>query len=77
MKYHVLSLRPGMHRGGRANQAHAEYVAGDHTPDQFRDLVGDPNIVVITGGERLTHAHVEEMEAAVAKAEPVKPAKKG
>ena len=76
MKYHVLSQRPGMHRGGRANPQHADYVAGDHTPAQFRDLLDDPNIVVITGGERLTPAHVEEMEAAV-KAEPVKPAKKG
>lgn len=75
MKYHVLSLRPGMHRGGRANPQHAAYVAGDHTPEQFRDLISDPNIVVITGGERLTAAHVDEMEAAV-KAEPAKTAKK-
>lgn len=91
MKYHVLSLRPGMHRGGRANPQHAEYVGGDHTPEQFRDLLGDPNIVVILAGERMEAEHVGileaeiklqaaamKMNAAEAKlAEPVKPAKKG
>ncbi len=70
MQYHVLSLRPGMHRGGRANPQHAVYQPGDHTPAQFRDLLGDPNFVVITGGERMTAGHVDAMvEANVAIAE--------
>ena len=91
MKYHVLSQRPGMHRGGRANPQYAEYVPGDHSPDQFRDLLGDPNIVVILGGERMEAEHADVMEAEVklqmaamkmdaaevTKAEPVKSAKKG
>jgi hypothetical protein len=64
-----MCLRPGMHRGGRANPQHTEYQTGDHTPAQFRDLLGDPNIVVITGGERMTIAEVETMEAEAAKTE--------
>jgi hypothetical protein len=63
-----MSLRPGMHRGGRANPQHEAYQAGDHTPAQFRDLVADPNIVVITGGERMTLDDVAALEAEAAKA---------
>jgi hypothetical protein len=58
-----MSLRPGMHRGGRANPQHAEYQAGDHTPAQMRDLLGDPNFVVIRGGERLTTEMLDAADA--------------
>lgn len=65
-----MSLRPGMHRGGRSNPQHAVYEQGDHTLAQFRDLLGDPNMVVILGGERMTLDHVAAIEAdAASKAE--------
>lgn len=63
MSYHVVCLRPGMHRGGHANPLHAHYEDGDHTVGQLQDLAADPNIVIIHGGERLTLAHLDAMQA--------------
>ncbi len=63
MTYHVLTTRPGMHRGGRANPVHATYKQGDHSAKQMAELHADPNFTVVIGGEIMTAAHVEAMLA--------------
>ncbi len=52
-----------MHRGGRANPAHAAYSLGDHTPAQLRELLADPHTHVLIG-EPMTEAHIAALEAA-------------
>lgn len=66
---HVICARPGMIRGGRANPLHAAYENGEFTPAQLRDLVGDPNITVIAGGEVLTTDAVDAAEASAGEAD--------
>lgn len=61
---HVVCFRPGMHRGGRRNPRHAAYAPGDHTPDELRELVNDPEIIVIDGGAVLTDAAIDAQVAA-------------
>lgn len=61
-EYHVLCSRPGLHRGGRANPAHAAYRQGDHTLQQLRALIDEPEIVVVIG-ERMTAEHLAVAEA--------------
>lgn len=56
---HVICFRPGMHRGGRANPRHAAYPDSDITPHQLHDLVHDPEIVVIKGGDAVTPLDAE------------------
>ena len=51
---HIVCFRPGMHRGGRSNPRHATYEAGEHSVEQLRELIDDPEIVVIDGGVVMT-----------------------
>lgn len=60
-----------MHRGGRANPRHAAYDMGEHSPDQLRELLAEPEMTVVIG-DALTEDHIAEIEARSA---PKKPAK--
>lgn len=60
-KIHVVCHRPGLHRGGRSNPAHAVYDIGEHTPAQLRELLGEPEVRVVIG-HALTEPHIVKME---------------
>ena len=66
LSIHVFCARPGMIRGGRENPFHAVYAAGDHTPEQLRELLADPLIAVIAG-DAMTEDFVASMESGAAK----------
>ena len=72
---HVFCARPGMIRGGRENPFHAVYAAGDHTPEQFRELLADPLIAVVSG-EAVTEAHMRAMEPDAPGPDAAKPGRK-
>jgi hypothetical protein len=64
---HVMSQFEGRHRGGRHNPPHASYADGEHSPDELRQLLGDPTIKVIVGGEVLTEDYIAGLEETAAK----------
>lgn len=65
---HIVCLRPGgMNRGGMRHVGHARHSAAQFTPEQMRELVGEPDLVLIAGGERLTPAHLDAKAAAPGK----------
>ena len=63
---HVFCARPGMFRGGRENPVHAAYPVGDHTPEQLREMLADPQITMVTG-EAVTEEFIASMESGAAK----------
>jgi hypothetical protein len=49
----VLCHRPGLIRGGKSNPAYAERDLSGYTREQLRELLDEPEIVVVQG-TRLT-----------------------
>lgn len=45
----LLCSRPGLIRGGKTNPAYAERTTADYTRDQLRELLDEPEIVVVQG----------------------------
>ena len=63
-KLHIVCLRPGgMNRGGARHDRHQVHAADAFSPLQLREMMADPELVLILGGDALTEAHVAAMEA--------------
>jgi hypothetical protein len=52
-----------MNRGGARHDKHMLYALEAFTPEQLREMIADPDIVLIHGGEELTEANVAAIEA--------------
>ena len=67
----VVCHRPGLIRGGRSHPPVASYAPEDFTPEQFGELVAEPEIILVMG-ELVT----EENISAVLASAPDKKARK-
>jgi hypothetical protein len=65
---HIVCLRPGgMNRGGLRHDRHQVHQLGSFTPVQLREMLAEPELALILGGDALTEAHVAGLEAPPAK----------
>jgi hypothetical protein len=60
---HIVCMRPGgMNRGGRRHDRHAVHSLADFTPAQLREMLAEPDLVLL-GGVVLTEDYIGELEA--------------
>ncbi len=66
---HIVCLRPGgLNRGGTRHERHAAHGPGAFAPAQLREMLAEPDLVLIQGGSLLTEGHVAALETIEAKA---------
>ena len=69
MDLHTVCFRPGgMNRGGQRHERLKTFKEGTFSPEQVRELLNEPEIALISGGEVMGAKHLEEVEAQIAQA---------
>jgi len=70
VKLHSVCLRPGgMNRGGVRHERLKTFDTEAFSPHQMREMLSEPELALIVGGEPMGAAHLAEVEAAIAEEE--------